>query len=74
MSPVFSLSFFCLFFLFFGVLYRSATGAEPQVLPAANRVDLSSQLSAAPAGTVGLSCDQRPSSRPRLPTLLAVSL
>ena len=49
-------------------------GAEPQVLPSANRVDLSSQLSTAPAGTVGLSRHKRPTSRPRLPTLLAVSL
>lgn len=31
------------------------TGAEPQVVPAVNRVDLSSQLSATPAGTLGLS-------------------
>ncbi|KAK4018084.1 hypothetical protein OUZ56_000153 [Daphnia magna] len=30
-------------------------GAEPQVVPAVNRVDLSSQLSATPAGTLGLS-------------------
>jgi hypothetical protein len=56
-----------------GVSIRANAGAEPQVLPAANRVDLSSQLSSTPAGALGISRHQCPPSRRRLPPLLAVS-
>lgn len=50
-----------------------ATGAEPQVVPAIDCIDLPSELPAPPAGTVWLPCDQHTPSRAGLPPLLAVS-